>query len=214
MPVWAVLHARTAGDRLSGRPGMLTVAVQKVTQAGVGHVAWSEERVLALVPDAAAAKAARTQAAATRWTGAGASQVALWGYCQGSGATPYQVCVDLAEPAAFRCTCPSRRFPCKHAVGLLLRWSTGALPDAPVPDWIGAWLAERAARAERAATRRESGPADPDAAARAAGKRQERRAERVAAGVAELGEWLADQIRHGLSGLAGNAAEPLRSAAA
>ncbi|HEX4721148.1 MAG TPA: SWIM zinc finger family protein [Pseudonocardiaceae bacterium] len=176
-------------------------------------MAWSEERVLALVPDAGAAKAARTQAAATRWTGAGASPVALWGYCQGSGAKPYQVAVDVAEPGAFRCTCPSRRIPCKHAVGLLLRWSAGALPAAPVPDWVGVWLAEREARAERAAARA-AGPADPVEAARAAGKRAERRAERVAAGVAELGEWLADQIRHGLSGLAANAAEPVRSAAA
>jgi hypothetical protein len=177
-------------------------------------VAWSEERVLALVPDAAAAKAARTQAAATRWSGAGASEDALWGYCQGSGAAPYQVSVDLAEPVAFRCTCPSRRFPCKHTVGLLLRWSAGAITDAPTPDWVGAWLAERTARAERAAARAQAGPADPEAAARTTAKRQERRAERVAAGVAELGEWLADQVRHGLSGLAANAAEPVRAAAA
>jgi len=173
-------------------------------------VAWSEERVLALVPDAAAAKAARTQAAAARWTGAGAAPVALWGYCQGSAAMPYQVCVDVAEPVAFRCTCPSRRIPCKHVVGLLLRWSAGSLPEAPVPDWVGVWLAERASRA----VARASGPADPVEAAKAAAKRQERRAERVAGGVAELGEWLADQVRHGLAGLAHSAAEPMRSAAA
>lgn len=176
-------------------------------------VAWSEERVLALVPDAAAAKAARTQAAATRWTGDGAAPDAVWGYCQGSGATPYQVCVELTEPA-FRCSCPSRRFPCKHAVGLLLRWSAGALPDAPMPDWVGAWLAERASRAERAATRSRSGPADPVEAAKTARKRQERRADRVAAGVAELSEWLADQVRHGIAGLPASGGEPLRAAAA
>jgi hypothetical protein len=177
-------------------------------------VAWSEERVLALVPDAAAAKAARTQAAATRWTGAGAQPSdAVWGYCQGSGATPYQVCVELTEPA-FRCSCPSRRFPCKHAVGLLLRWSAGTLPEAPMPDWVGTWLAERAGRAERAAARNQQGPADPVEAAKTARKRQERRADRVAAGVAELSEWLADQVRHGIAGLPASGAEPLRAAAA
>lgn len=192
---------------------MLRRSVARRT-GGRKNVAWSEERVLALVPDAAAAKAARTQAAATRWTGSGAAPDALWGYCLGSAATPYQVSVDVTEPAAFRCTCPSRRIPCKHAVGLLLRWSAGSLPESPVPDWVGAWLAERAARASRAAARADAGPADPVEAAKAAAKRQERRAERVAAGVAELGEWLADQVRHGLAGLAANAAEPMRSAAA
>jgi hypothetical protein len=176
-------------------------------------VAWSEDRVVALVPDAAALKAARTQAASTRWSVAGASADAVWGHCQGSGAAPYAVRVDLTGPA-FQCSCPSRRFPCKHAVGLLLRWSAGAVAEQPVPEWVGAWLMERAAKAERAAERASAGPADPVEAERAARKRQQRRADRVSAGVAELGEWLADQVRQGLAGLAANGAEPVRAVAA
>lgn len=214
MPVRADLGARTAAVALSGRPGMLNDAGPRGEDRGSNDVAWSEERVLALVPDAAAAKAARTQAAAARWTGAGAAEDALWGYCQGSGATPYQVSVETTEPLAYRCTCPSRRFPCKHTVGLLLRWAAGALPEAPVPDWVGIWLAERADRAAKATARAQAGPADPVEAAKAATKRQERRAERVTAGVAELGEWLADQVRTGLAGLAASAAEPVRTVAA
>ncbi|HEX4703865.1 MAG TPA: SWIM zinc finger family protein, partial [Pseudonocardiaceae bacterium] len=174
-------------------------------------MAWSEERVLSLVPDAAALKAARTQAASTRWRVEGASGDAVWGHCQGSAAAPYQVRIDLTGPA-FQCSCPSRRLPCKHAVGLLLRWSAGAIAEAPVPEWVGEWLAERAAKAERAAAR--TGAADPVEAERAARKRQERRAERVSAGVAELSEWLADQLRHGIAGLPATGAEPLRAAAA
>ncbi len=41
------------------------------------------------------------------------------GLCQGSGRQPYQARVDLAEPA-FKCSCPSRKFPCKHGLALLL----------------------------------------------------------------------------------------------
>ncbi|TVT18438.1 SWIM zinc finger family protein, partial [Amycolatopsis rhizosphaerae] len=112
----------------------------------------STEQVLALAPDAASAKAGRGQASAAKWPASGCSERAVWGECQGSGKKPYQVCVELAGPA-FRCSCPSRKFPCKHALGLLLRWSAGELVPAGEPDWAGTWLAERAARAERTAVR-------------------------------------------------------------
>ncbi|MFC6750247.1 SWIM zinc finger family protein [Deinococcus aquaticus] len=60
----------------------------------------------------------------------------LWGECQGSGQTPYLTGVDLSGPA-FRCSCPSRKFPCKHALALLLLHAThtgqfgSATPPAP-----------------------------------------------------------------------------------
>src|SRR2546430_16715198 len=104
------------------------------------------QRVLALAPDAASAGAARSQATPSRWSSPGASEVAVWGYCQGSAR--YQVCVELAGPA-YRCTCPSRKIPCKHALALLLMWSAGGVSEAAEPDWVAAWLAERAARAGR-----------------------------------------------------------------
>ena len=45
----------------------------------------------------------------------------LFGECRGSGKEPYKVSADFAggEPV-FRCSCPSRKFPCKHAVGLMV----------------------------------------------------------------------------------------------
>lgn len=161
---------------------------------------WSEQQILALAPDAASVKAGRAQAKTSHWPEFGSSECALWGSCQGSGKVPYQVCVELAEPA-FRCSCPSRKFPCKHAIGLLLMWSTGAVNDAAEPDWVRTWLTERAARAERTAQRAEQASTrDPVAAQR----RQNRRVERVAAGAAELRDWLADQVQQGLSGLQRN----------
>ena len=46
----------------------------------------------------------------------------LLAQCQGSGKNPYEVSCDLAEPSTpvGRCNCPSRKFPCKHSVGLML----------------------------------------------------------------------------------------------
>jgi hypothetical protein len=151
------------------------------------------EQVIGLAPDAASVAPGLSLAAASRWSGLGTSGAVVWGACRGSGTTTYQV---VAEPGAqaYRCSCPSRKTPCKHALGLLVLWARGEVPPAPEPEWVTRWLAERARR-ERAAERSD-GPRDPDAAAR----RAEQRAERVAAGAAELREWLVDRVRGGLAG--------------
>lgn len=153
---------------------------------------WSAEQVLGLALDAASANAARTQASAVRWPESGASEDAVWGACQGSGKSPYRVMVDLGGPA-YKCSCPSRKIPCKHALGLLLLWSSGRVREAPVPTSVGEWLAAR--RVERPEP---GGPVKDEVAA---ARRQARRAERVSAGVAELDGWLTDQVRRGLGAL-------------
>ncbi len=45
----------------------------------------------------------------------------LFGECQGSGKVPYQCSADFAreDQPTYRCTCPSRQFPCKHCLGLM-----------------------------------------------------------------------------------------------
>jgi hypothetical protein len=153
------------------------------------------DQVLAVAPDPPSVAAGRAQAAAAGWTGLGASDAAVWGACRGSGKNPYLTCVEPAGPA-FRCSCPSRKFPCKHALGLLFLWADGAVPAGEEPEWVRAWLAERAQRDRRRAERPEA-PRDPEAAAR----RAEQRADRVVAGAAELREWLADRVRGGLAGV-------------
>lgn len=43
------------------------------------------------------------------------------GECKGSGKNPYITSADYIDPEhpVFRCSCPSRQFPCKHSLGLL-----------------------------------------------------------------------------------------------
>ncbi|MGW4897902.1 SWIM zinc finger family protein [Kitasatospora sp. NPDC004240] len=162
---------------------------------------WSTEHVLSLAPDAASQKAAGKLSSPTPWSGTGTDGTALWGECKGSGSTPYRTVIELTTPA-YRCSCPSRKFPCKHALGLLLLWSgaADAVPDGAEPaDWAADWLKERQDRAEQAVERRtaraEAAAADPDAARR----RAEKRYARVAAGAGELRLRLADRIRQGLA---------------
>ncbi|HEV3401783.1 MAG TPA: SWIM zinc finger family protein, partial [Acidimicrobiales bacterium] len=152
---------------------------------------WAPEQVLALAPDAASARAARGLATPRRWSGAGTDDRAVWGLCEGSGQAPYQVAVDVAGPA-FRCSCPSRKVPCKHVLGLLLLWALRpeAVPSAQAPGWAEEWLAGRMSRPQPAADR----AVDP--AGRA--KRAADRAERIGAGLHELDRWLRDLVRQGL----------------
>ena len=181
---------------------------------------WTAETILALAPDAASAKAGRDLATRRKWTSlgmtiAGESVPALWGACQGSGKDPYLTRVDVTEPA-FKCSCPSRKFPCKHALGLFLLFvqSPGEFTAAQPPAWVAEWLDSRAARAtkrvEREARAAEPSGGDNDAgsaaqrekAAKQSAARAEERERRVAAGVAELGLWLRDLVRQGLSAAA------------
>jgi len=155
---------------------------------------WDRARVVALAPDAASLRAAQSLASGGSWplTGAGDGD-AVWGECQGSAATPYRTAVDLSGPA-YRCSCPSRKFPCKHALALLLMWSgDGIANHAAAPDWAASWLAAWAAKAGDATEPKPA--ADPAAAL----QRAQQREARVAAGLAELDRWLCDQVRQGLA---------------
>ncbi|MFJ9519083.1 SWIM zinc finger family protein [Kitasatospora sp. NPDC101801] len=157
---------------------------------------WSTEHVLSLAPDQPSRKAAGKLSAATPWSATGQGEGALWGLCKGSGSTPYRTAVELTTPA-YKCSCPSRKFPCKHALGLLLLWSGSgeAVPAAAPPDWVAEWLSSRQQAADRRTAATPAAPADPVAAAR----RAARRSTRIAAGAAELRLRLADRVRHGLA---------------
>jgi hypothetical protein len=155
------------------------------------------DQVRALAPDASAARSGEGLANVRHWTGLGRSGRAIWGLCQGSGANPYQVAVDMSGPA-FKCTCPSRKIPCKHALGILLLNAANAtaLPNAEPPSWAADWLASRDTRASAAQERAAKGPAEVDEVAQA--KRAEARTRKVEAGLEEFDRWLRDLMRRGL----------------
>ncbi|MEU3872548.1 MULTISPECIES: SWIM zinc finger family protein [Streptomyces] len=139
------------------------------------------EQVLALAPDAASRAAGDRLGRPGPWSGTGRRTSAVWGWCEGSGSTPYRTVVDLGG-TNFQCSCPSRKTPCKHALGLLLLWSRqpAEVPEAEaaaVPDWVGQWLARR--------------------------RRAERRTQRIAAGAVELEQRLTDLLQGGLAAAEG-----------
>jgi SWIM zinc finger len=158
---------------------------------------WDQVRVLALAPDASSQRAARSLATPRSWPLTGFAESgpgAVWGECKGSAAAPYRAAVDLSGPA-YKCSCPSRKLPCKHALALLLLWSAGHVPPGSPPDWAATWLAARAAKSSGTAGPAGTEPADPQAAQR----RAEQREARVLSGLDELDQWLRDQVRQGLA---------------
>lgn len=56
-----------------------------------------------------------------------ADQDLIWGECVGSGKNPYKCSVDFVDEnnPIGRCSCPSRQFPCKHALGLMYAYAGG-----------------------------------------------------------------------------------------
>lgn len=162
---------------------------------------WSVDEVRGVAPDDAALKAATKLAGPGPWSDTGCTDALVWGKCQGSGSKPYQVSVDVLAPA-YRCTCPSRKFPCKHALALLLLWAEEKLEAAADPAAFAAdWAQERARKAEARAERAERGGAPKDPAAEA--KRLESRLQTMDAALADFEVWLGDVVRGGVATMKG-----------
>jgi hypothetical protein len=148
-------------------------------------------QVLGLSSDVTAVAASQKLARPALWRGLGHSALALWGECRGS--QWYRVTVALADLGA-HCSCPSRKAPCKHALGLLLLAADtpAALSEQAEPEPVRDWLERRQKRALQ--------PRKPiDVAAQA--KRAERRHENIQSGLDQLDVWLSDVVRQGLARL-------------
>lgn len=159
-------------------------------------LSWTTEKIIALSPDAASTKAGQALSNVRKWVTLGHNDEVAWGECQGSGKNPYQTQIDLKEPA-FKCSCPSRKFPCKHGLGLFLLLASDetVFTQNDVPSWVAQWLESRG---ERARKKGESAPREVDEAAQA--KRALEREKKVARGLHDLELWLHDLVRGGLSG--------------
>lgn len=183
-------------------------------------ISFTEDQATALVTDPGTLKRGRELAAPAHWGNLGRTDTAAWGECAGSGSRPYLTGIDLGE-LAFKCSCPSRVFPCKHGAGLLLLLAQqpALLPTGTPPAWLAEWLAKRQGKseeqAEKAAAKSTRSPAanasptdgnpapapatPPNAAQQ---KREAQRLARMEAGAADLETWLLDLLRAGLADLA------------
>jgi hypothetical protein len=201
-------------------------------------VALALKTVEQLATDQASLKAAAGLAKPAKWSGVGASRdgALIWGECAGSGANPYRVMADLRD-LGNKCTCPSRKFPCKHVLGLLWLEAEAIVPFQPAdtPAWVSDWLGRRRTGSAAPKTTTDAGapavskdlgaarlaepeaPEDPKAAARreaAAAKRMEDTERSILDALDALEQWIGDQLRQGLSGFIDDATARCRRIAA
>lgn len=165
---------------------------------------FTSEQAIALAPDSSSASAGRKLANTRHWKSLGRNTEALWGECQGSGKDPYQVRVDLGT-LSVKCSCPSRKFPCKHGLGLMLIFAAKAsdVAEGEPPEWVADWLARRHARDDKhpitTSLSPEEAAAKEQAREKGRAKRAEKREKLVADGIANLNLWLTDLMRNGLA---------------
>lgn len=159
----------------------------------------TNDQITAIAPDAPSLKAGRDLSTLRKWQSTGGDDEVLWGLAMGSGKEPYQTRVSLADLAS-KCSCPSRKFPCKHALGLMFiaAASPAAMSDRERPPWVSEWLESRAARDQKAVVRTEQKEARP-VDEKAAERRRAQREGRVNEGVALLQQTLLDLTREGLA---------------
>ena len=191
----------------------------------------------ALAPDQASLGAAAKLTKRSNWPRLETNEQLglIWGECQGSGSNPYRVAFDTGDHG-YKCTCPSRKFPCKHI--LALAWIGATAPASfdrvdQTPEWVNDWLGRRrkpgqsptqaAASSEgksidEASRPEQSVPVEDAAAAERRETAQRKRAEdtrsAVSAALDELDQWIADQLRLGLAGFVDASSERCRRIAA
>lgn len=133
----------------------------------------SEQTITSIAPNAAAA-------ANGKKLSSGGSFIKLWrseddtfymGECKGSGKNPYTTSADFVaeDHPVYRCSCPSRQFPCKHCLGLLYEMMSGKnFEICDIPEDI---LKKRDKLAAKSAPPKAPEEMTPEEAAKAAKKK-------------------------------------------
>lgn len=111
----------------------------------------SEQEIISLAPNGGAVMNGRKISSGGGFVSRmrSADDTFYMGECRGSGKSNYTVSADFVKEGApvFRCSCPSRQFPCKHSIALLFEIASGK--DFPVGEIPGDILDKRARQEAR-----------------------------------------------------------------
>jgi hypothetical protein len=154
-----------------------------------------------LAPDENTLQRAEGLTSPRKWIFVERTERALWGESRGSGSEPYRAIVDLNGPA-YKCSCPVKRFPCKHTLALLLMAADGNTQNFGAntpPPYVTEWLDARDRRTAAKATPRTEEQIQKSEAAK--DKTRTDRLELMADGIHDLQNRLLDLIREGIANL-------------
>ena len=187
----------------------------------------TKEQIESVAPDQASLNAASKLLKRSKWPmlEQSADGNVLWGQCQGSGSTPYSMAVAKHDLGA-KCSCPSRKFPCKHSIALMWWFADNAseFTVGETPDWVSQWLSRRrgstSTNSEEVSTKSKvslsdavddsAKPVKPltedeikkkaDRAAKQKERNRQKRESSILQGLDDLDVWIVDQIEEGFAG--------------
>ncbi len=98
---------------------------------------WTTEQLLSLASDQAMVNAGQSAADPGKWARCGRSSQGIWGEFSNRGKPPQQTFISLPNIAP-SCNCHSRKFPCRHVLGLTLLYkeSPQAFNSTVQPAWL------------------------------------------------------------------------------
>jgi uncharacterized Zn finger protein len=161
---------------------------------------FTNQQIESLITDLPSFKAGKGLSSLSKWISFAFNDRVMWGEIKGSGANPYRTQIDI-QNIAFKCSCPSFKFPCKHSIGLMLLNANeyeSFQTSQTEPDWVKEWIDKRQAKAEKA-TEPEVEKTDEEIikSEKSKAKRINERVASVEDAVAEFDLWLKDLIRTG-----------------
>ena len=175
----------------------------------------TEQFILLQAPNAAAAANGRKLSQSGKFQNRGKDTEAkvYWAECAGSGKNPYQTSVDFSiseDAPTSRCSCPSRQFPCKHALGLMYE----ILGDKPFAvGEIPADLAEKKAKQAARAAKKEEKESQPEKPKKENTSAQKKRIAKQLEGLDLAEKLVNDLLTAGIGTLAGTSAQSFEKVA-
>ena len=178
----------------------------------------TEQFILLQAPNPAAAENGRALSKKGKFSSLGqnAGGDTFWAECAGSGSKPYRVSLDFSrgeDQPVCRCSCPSRQFPCKHALGLMFEIAAGKeFIVGDLPADLAEKQAKQAAKDAKAAARKDAGEAGPDTDEAAAKPKktntaaQKKKLQKQLEGLDVADRMIEDLLSKGLSSLEGTSA--------
>ena len=169
----------------------------------------TEQMILMQAPNSAAAENGRKLSKQGSFANRcrTADSTLYWAECAGSGKKPYRTSIDFSPSDSApicRCSCPSRQFPCKHALGLMFEMlAEKDFEPAEIPSDIAEKRAKQAARAAK----KESVDAQPPKPKKTNTAAQKKKLQQQLEGLEQAERMVTDLLSAGISTLSGSSAQ-------
>lgn len=168
----------------------------------------TEQFILLQAPNSGAVSNGRKLSASGKFFchGTNQEQNVFWAQCSGSGKNPYQTSIDFSldeNAPTCRCSCPSRQFPCKHAVGLMFELLAGKdFAECEMPEDLAQKRAKQAAKIAK----KDSAEVQEDKPRKVNTSGQKKKLQKQLEGLSMARNMVDDLLNSGIAALAGTSA--------